>query len=127
MGLADSGLPVEVEVPALLLQPIVENAVKHALSSRTETVRIEVSARSDGDRLVLSVLDNGPGFAETNSGGIGLANVERRLRLLFQGNAELRCENATSGGAQVSILLPLAGEALERVTSENKLSITAPR
>ncbi len=101
------------EVPALLLQPIVENAIKHALARRTEAVRIEVSARSDGNRLVLSVLDNGPGFADTGSAGIGLVNVERRLRLLFQDNAELRCENDPSGGAHVSILLPLASDAAE--------------
>jgi len=115
------------EVPALLLQPIVENVIKHALSRRTEAVRIEVSARADGNRLVLSVVDNGPGFADTGSAGIGLANVRRRLALLFQDSAELRCENDPSGGAHVSILLPLASEALENAALGIGPATAAPR
>jgi len=124
---ADRSLLAEVEVPALLLQPIVENAVKHALSRSAETVRIEVSARSDGDRLIVSVLDNGPGFSGTNSTGIGLANVERRLGLLFDDRAELRCENAASGGAHVSIVLPLTTDAIENATAKSSAATAAPR
>ncbi|MEM8817800.1 MAG: histidine kinase [Pseudomonadota bacterium] len=112
------------DVPALLLQPLVENAVKHAVSSSPERVSVTVSVQRSGDTLLLSVLDNGPGFAvdEAAEPGVGLANVRRRLQLLFPESAELRCENAADGGAHVTVSLPFCAAAFENATAFSSAS-----
>ena len=71
-------------VPALILQPLVENAVKYGVAGAMPPARIEVSARSDSGRLALEVKDSGKGNVQKQSGsGIGLANVLQRLRLIY--------------------------------------------
>ncbi|MEO1245410.1 MAG: histidine kinase [Pseudomonadota bacterium] len=112
------------EVPALLLQPLVENAVKHAVSRSPEPVLVEVSVQRSGDTLVLSILDNGPGFpgGGTAEPGVGLANVRRRLQLLFPESAELRCENAADGGAHVTVSLPFFAAAFENAAAFSSAS-----
>jgi two-component system, LytTR family, sensor kinase len=92
-------------VPSLILQPLVENAIKHGLAVRRDAGRIELHAsREDGD-VVLRVADNGPGFSREPNAGIGLANTRGRLRALF-GEAH-RVEVATSAsGTAVTIRMP---------------------
>ncbi|MBL8307888.1 MAG: histidine kinase [Rubrivivax sp.] len=99
-------------VPPLLLQPLVENAIKHGLEPKVEGGRIAVSARRDGDMLQLQVRDTGvgPGAAATTAGtGFGLEQVRTRLATLFGGRATLALAAAgdTDGGTLVTLRLPL--------------------
>lgn len=94
-------------VPEFILQPIVENAVRHGIARRSEGGEIEISAReSDGD-LVLTVRDNGPGFYPTSNVGLGLTNTRARLETLFGKAGQLEIIDAAEGGTIVTIRFPL--------------------
>jgi signal transduction histidine kinase len=101
-------------VPNLLLQPLVENAFKHGLERIDGVGRIELKAGRAGDRLVLSVSDNGPGVAseELESEGLGLSNTRARLAQLYGSNQSLTLRTGAGGGAFVEVSLPFrpAGE-----------------
>jgi len=100
-----------VAVPPLLLQPLVENAIKHGLEPKVEGGRIVVEARQAGDDLVLQVRDTGLGLGATDRGGtsFGLAQVRERLATLYGARASLRLEPADDpeGGALAVVTLPL--------------------
>ena len=95
-------------VPSFLLQPLVENAVRHGLAPRREGGIVSMRAGRRGEKLVLEVLDNGPGFLGDPESlirqGSGLANVRDRLALLYGREGGLTLENA--GGALVKISIP---------------------
>ncbi|HEY6059012.1 MAG TPA: histidine kinase [Gemmatimonadales bacterium] len=97
-------------VPALVLQPLVENALRHGDPGPGIEARIAVRARRDDGRLVLEIEDNGPGLAGTPEAafgkGIGLANTARRLEELYGPAQSLRLEARAGGGARVSVTLP---------------------
>jgi signal transduction histidine kinase len=96
-------------VPSLLLQPLVENAVRYAASARPEGATITIAAARPGDALVLEVEDDGPGLdaAATPSGtGFGLHSVRERLRAAGPSHA-LTVESAPGHGTRVRITLPL--------------------
>ena len=97
-------------VPALILQPLVENAIKHAVGPRERGGRIAVVARRDGDSLRLEVADDGPGAgdADPEAGrGVGLANTRGRLRELY-GDAHTFTLRSPEGGGFAAVLeLPL--------------------
>ena len=94
--------------PSLILQPFVENAVKHGLARSISPVTLEIGARRDGGRLKLWVVDDGPGAAPACSSGLGqsLTNTERRLKLMYGPEASLRYGPGQSGGWRVDIDLP---------------------
>lgn len=102
----------KARVPSLLLQPIVENAVRHAVAPRTKGGRINVSAKRVGDRLHLSVEDDGPGMATNGngaapgSGGIGLSNTRERLRYLYGERQRFTLDRGELGGLRVRFDLP---------------------
>lgn len=101
----------KARVPPMVLQPIVENAVRHAIAVRTSGGRIDVTARREGDRLHLTVEDDGPGLSATangatNGGGIGLANTRERLRHLYGDNQQLILDRGALGGLRVRFDLP---------------------
>jgi ligand-binding sensor domain-containing protein/signal transduction histidine kinase len=101
----------EAQVPSFLLQPLVENAIKHAAHPRTGRVRIRIGARVEGEHLTLTVRDDGPGMPLAEAGpsnGIGLANIRRRLEMLYPGNHEFRTSNPPDGGCEVLIRIPFA-------------------
>ncbi len=99
------------QVPSMILQPLVENAVKHGIARKRGAGRIEVRARRSVDSLELSVRDDGPGFGAAPAGagtGVGLENTRARLEQLFGPDGfELYRGDAPGRGALVRITLPL--------------------
>jgi two-component sensor histidine kinase len=99
---------LEAAVPTLLLQPLVENAVRHGVAARTGPGRIEIeTSRRDG-ALQIEVRDNGVGLAGGDAAreGIGLANTRRRLEQLYGGAQRLELTERPGGGLVVSVSLP---------------------
>ena len=103
-------------VPNLILQPIVENAIRHGVSQRAATGHVEVRAARRGGSLHLEVRDNGRGLTEGGSeacrgqkGGVGLSNTRARLQQLYGGSYRFEIANAPEGGAVVTLEIPLHG------------------
>ena len=108
-----------VAVPGLLLQPLVENAVHHAVSTRGEGATLELTVRRDGDRLLLEVADDGPGIQNappSDGAGFGLHSVRERLRVLGPPH-EIQIESAPGRGTRVRVFLPLTDRREPRGTS----------
>ena len=101
----------ELLVPQLILQPLVENALRHGILPREEAGRLEISAKILGDqRLELKVRDNGNGLPPANGTprreGIGLQNVRSRLAQLYGSGQEFTIGNATGGGVEARLCIP---------------------
>lgn len=96
-------------VPSLILQPIVENAVKYGVAAAPPNATISITAHAEAGRLVLDVTDSGKGASSQNGGsGIGLANVRQRLALLYgEASSGLSAERDSNGQFRVQITLPL--------------------
>jgi LytS/YehU family sensor histidine kinase len=99
-GLAD------VRVPTMMLLTLVENAVKHAVNPAVEGGRIGVSAKREGDAIVLCVEDSGPGLAAAHGRGTGLANVRLRLAMACGEGAVLALAPSRPHGTVASIRIP---------------------
>ena len=95
-------------VPRFLLQPLVENALRHGIARRADAGIVQVSGRREGGQLVLTVRDDGPGLpaAGDAGSGVGLANTRARLAALYGGQATLEVDNAEGGGAIATVRLP---------------------
>ncbi|UAJ08932.1 sensor histidine kinase [Glacieibacterium megasporae] len=94
-------------VPALLLQPIVENSIRHAVARSTKPVHIAVAAQVTGETLVITVANDGPDGRATGGHGLGLANVSSRLALRYDGKAGCEYRQSSDGGFVTRITLPL--------------------
>jgi len=95
-------------VPSFLLQPLVENAIKHGVSRSLRPVTIIIRARATNETLNLIVQDNGDPVLESTPGtGVGLRNVRDRLQARFDGKADLHCTQASEGGFRVEVTMPL--------------------
>lgn len=104
---ADGSLHSAV-VPRLLLQPLVENAIRYAVATRTVPGHIQVAARSHGNRLLLEVRDDGSGEAAAAPGhGVGLASARARLQCLYGDDFRFQVETSPGSGTCVRIDLPL--------------------
>jgi sensor histidine kinase YesM len=102
---------LDAEVPSLLLQPLVENAVRHGIAQRTAPGLVEIRAFTADGRLVLEVRDSGPGFPADHAAvgertGVGLANTRARLEQLYGADYRLETVNAPGGGAIVRVVIP---------------------
>ncbi len=95
------------QVPRLMLQPLVENAVAHAVAHRDSPSKVEVHAWCEGDRLVLEVLDDGVGTSPKPGFGMGLANTRARLECLYGEAQALDIVVLPGGGTRVRVSLPL--------------------
>jgi signal transduction histidine kinase len=94
-------------VPSLLLQPLVENAVRHGVSKSSALVRIELKSCLRDSLLELQVCDNGPGVSgEASPSGVGLKNTRARLRHLYGERQSLRLDALTGGGTVATVSLP---------------------
>ncbi len=99
----------EAAVPQLILQPIVENAIRHGIGRSSSAGRVLISASKIDDKVELRVQDDGPGLLLSNSSedrGIGLANTRARLQQLYGQNAKLEIENCDRGGVIVTMTIP---------------------
>lgn len=94
-------------VPALLLQPLVENAIRHGLEPSARGGELHVTARREGDTLCLSVNDNGVGSETPAKEGFGLAQVRERLQALHGLAARLEWLSAPGQGTRVRLVLPM--------------------
>jgi len=100
----------EALVPELLLQPLVENALRHGLARRSDATRLEIRASQDGEMLRLQVADDGPGpptEPAAEGQGVGLANTRARLATLYGDAASVTLSTGPEGGATVTVRLPL--------------------
>ena len=99
---------LDARVPSLILQPIVENAIRHGIEPHPRPGRIELRATIEHGEVVLSVLDNGDGLpaADRRRDGIGLANTRARLAELYGRHHRLEIGNRPGGGLCVTIAVP---------------------
>ena len=95
-------------VPDLILQPLVENAIKHGVSPNSGIGRIELRSRRNGDWLALEIRDNGPGIVEgiRTRDGIGLTTTRARLERLYGDRQAISLENLPEGGCVARIRIP---------------------
>ena len=109
----------DILVPHMVLQPIVENAVRHGLGQSEDAVTIEVAAISANGSLTLVVSDDGPGLLspKPSHSGIGLANTRTRLARLYGDRASLVVGQAAERGVRVTITLPIRTASLEGGTT----------
>jgi two-component system LytT family sensor kinase len=107
---------LDVMVPSMLLQPLVENSIKHGLSSKVEGGSIYLRSRLSDSGLVIEVEDDGVGMAATQpleagstrgGGGIGMANISERLQVLYGDTARMTIDSREGKGTLVRIRLPL--------------------
>lgn len=100
---------ISIEVPPLILQPLVENSIKFAVAPKPSGGSIKISARRDENDLLLEVWDDGAGFSpEMIPAGHGLDNLQSRLKTLFGEKADLSID-LQNGGTTVSVIIPLDG------------------
>jgi two-component system, LytTR family, sensor kinase len=103
-------------VPTFLLQPLVENAIRHGIASRADGGTIEVSSRREDATLVLTIRDDGKGALgstgarSTSGGGLGLANTRARLATLYGENASLETTVGKGGGFTATVRIPFREE-----------------
>jgi len=95
-------------LPSLILQPVLENSVKYAVSRSRTCVTVDIRARRSGDDLLLEIADSGgPDMPQSESTGVGLANIRARLDVLYGERARLDAGPVETGGFMVSIRLPI--------------------
>ncbi len=99
-------------VPNLLLQPLVENSIRHGIAKRRGPGRVEISASRSGDTLELAVRDDGVGLATAggNGNGIGLGNTRLRLEQLYGAGHRFELRERSGGGLEVAIAIPFRTE-----------------
>jgi two-component system LytT family sensor kinase len=119
-------------VPSMLLQPLVENSIKHGLGPKIDGGTIVLRSRLAGDLLVLQVEDDGVGMSISaassvgNGSGIGMSNVAERLKVLYGNLAHMSVSSRDDGiGTRITLELPLVdSESVEALTQDAR-SITS--
>src|SRR5579863_9507378 len=102
---------LETFVPSMLLQPMVENSIKHGLAPKLEGGQIHLRTRQVDGRLLIEISDNGMGIpterlADVYGGGIGISNVHERLRLLYGDQFKMDIHSQEGQGTQIHIEIP---------------------
>jgi sensor histidine kinase YesM len=104
---------LDVKVPNLILQPLVENAIRHGIAKQTNSGRIAIRAYREKQRLILQVEDNGPGLnpnGSASSGGIGLNNARARLQQFYGNDFQMEIANSAGHGVIVTLDIPAKSE-----------------
>jgi two-component system LytT family sensor kinase len=109
----------DVSVPSMLLQPLVENSIKHGISNKVDGGTITLRARRVGERLFIEVEDDGVGIPETEQPavpgqGIGVSNVRERLQVLYRHDYKMAIESQPGRGTRVLIEIPVQAIAAIR-------------
>ncbi|CAA9549310.1 MAG: hypothetical protein AVDCRST_MAG23-2837 [uncultured Sphingosinicella sp.] len=94
-------------VPSLILQPLIENSIKHGLQEAGKLTTLTIIGRAARDRLVLEVADDGRGTGDCSGTGVGLGNVRRRLTARFGSACRFWAGPREGGGFQVRLEMPL--------------------
>ena len=94
---------LDIQIPQLLIQPLVENAIKHGLSQITEKGLIRISVNKDETQLKIRVYDNGPAFPDGPLTGFGIQNTQERIALLYGKKAKINWQNGEEKYVEVSI------------------------
>lgn len=115
---------LDVLVPTLILQPIVENAIRHGLEPLVRPGTLTIEAETDFNMLLLRVRDDGVGFANTfrRPDGVGLANTRARLDRLYGEAAALTMREQASGGVRVEVTIPLRTPAAATSPAETAVA-----
>ncbi|WP_374357970.1 sensor histidine kinase [Chitinimonas sp.] len=92
--------------PSMMLQTLVENAIKHGLEPKASGGQLTIAAEINDGMLEVSVTDTGMGFMPKSSSGVGLANIRERLKVLYNGRAELVIMVPRDGGTRATIRVP---------------------
>ncbi len=117
---------LECRVPSMLLQPLVENCIRHGLGSKIEGGCVRLAAQRDGDSLRVIVADDGVGMAPEAAAlligkGIGLTNTHQRLNVLYAGRFQFDIDSREGEGMRITITIPAnPGEAGRRVVAEQR-------
>ncbi len=98
---------LDVPVPSMLLQPLVENAVRHGISGRVDGGTIRMKAGREGERILIVVSDDGEGFSGEAGEGIGLRNVRERLSVAYGRQQSMTIESIPGEGTWIRIELPV--------------------
>jgi len=93
-------------VPEFILQPLIENAIRHGIAKRIEKGTLTIVAMVEGDQLVLMVQDDGPGYDSITAEGVGLSNTRARLATLYGSAASLELSQADGGGTVARMRIP---------------------
>ncbi|MBL8177127.1 MAG: histidine kinase [Bryobacterales bacterium] len=112
---------LDVMVPSMVLQPIVENSIKHGLGPKVEGGTIKLSSRNAGSRLLITVEDDGVGIAEEKLAnlfgqGIGVSNVNERLKVLYGNDFRLSIHSTAGEGTRTEIEIPQLTPAVSAVS-----------
>ncbi|HEX5739617.1 MAG TPA: sensor histidine kinase [Hydrogenophaga sp.] len=105
---------VSTPIPPFLLQPLVENALRHGLEPSISGGRVDVTVQTDQGRLELQVRDNGVGFAGTHSPGFGISQVQERLKTVFGPRGQMAIKSAPGEGTTIIIHMPWEGSTARR-------------
>src|SRR3954452_23131827 len=102
---------LDLIVPSMMLQPLVENSIKHGLGQKLGEGRITIRSVRERDRAVIDVIDNGVGIPQFDAGrvkgtGIGLRNVNERLRVIYGANYQLQLDSVPGEGTCARIVIP---------------------
>lgn len=107
---------LQAAVPGMILQPLVENALRHGLLAKTTPGNLLIRVHRDGGNLHLSVEDDGLGLPDGGAvEGVGLGTTRERLRMSFEDLASLHMQPRTEGGTQVELRMPFRTLAMARV------------
>ena len=97
---------LQMRIPNLILQPIVENAIRHGIATRSTPGTVEISTMKNDGMLRVLIRDNGPGLSKTFQEGVGLSNTKARLQQSFGESYRFSLENVPAGGAEVILEIP---------------------
>ncbi|HWZ58985.1 MAG TPA: histidine kinase [Gemmatimonadaceae bacterium] len=108
---------LDAHVPRLVLQPLVENAIRHGIAKRAASGRLTITGAQIGSALTMAVRDDGPGPSGTATDGVGLHNTRERLKHLYGDEATLSLAPAPGGGAVATISIPWHTQPLAGTTT----------